>query len=354
LNDFEIAERTKDGHRVALTLVDGVKVPVVFTRPGTYAVDARTQKSAFAAGTVYFRHRAKSEPGNTDDLRAAIDRQLESIRKAWLKGVRKAVEAPPGSRVIIAAPVGESGDPTPPETQAIRIVDDPSAPAYRRFDYDVTHPNRQKEVLDKVNSALSGSTQINQWDIQCVRRVYEVDTNEEYCHKGKFDPSARYSEDFVEWLITQFRMDAGFFDKCREEIYLMSHPLPSAINHDEVVDASPWVRSEALVFHDIGTTIVQDGIPACLVRRMEGTAMGRAHLAPDGSYVGCKPHLAPDGSYVGGSPQLAPDGTYVGGRPQLAPDGTYVSGRPHLAPDGTYVGGRPTLAPDGTYVGDGS
>jgi hypothetical protein len=33
---------------------------------------------------VYFRHRAKSEPGTSEDIRKVIERQLEFIRKSWI------------------------------------------------------------------------------------------------------------------------------------------------------------------------------------------------------------------------------------------------------------------------------
>lgn len=48
---------------VALT-VGATSTPVVFERPGTYDIGGGKQKTAFSAGSVYFRHGAKSEPGN--------------------------------------------------------------------------------------------------------------------------------------------------------------------------------------------------------------------------------------------------------------------------------------------------
>jgi predicted HTH transcriptional regulator len=52
--------------------VDGVDSPLVFSKPGTYDVGGGKQKTAFSAGTVYFRHGAKSEPANADDLRVLL------------------------------------------------------------------------------------------------------------------------------------------------------------------------------------------------------------------------------------------------------------------------------------------
>lgn len=222
-SDFDTVERLKGRSRIALIVISGVSVPIVFTKPGTYRIDAKSQKTAFSAGTIYFRHGAKSEPGNTSDIRTVMDRQVESIKKSWLKGVRKVVEAPPGSRILTFAPSVEVRESASPEAKAIRIVDDPDAPAYRKIDYDITHPNRQMDVIRKVNEALDDAVKINQWDIQCVKRLYDIGTNETYCHKGKFAFGAQYSDRFVEWLIGEYRKDSDFFAACRRRVYEMTH-----------------------------------------------------------------------------------------------------------------------------------
>ena len=58
-------------------------LPLVFARPGTYSVPGGKQKTAFAQGTVYFRHGAKSEPGTTEDLAHALDRRLGTADSYW-------------------------------------------------------------------------------------------------------------------------------------------------------------------------------------------------------------------------------------------------------------------------------
>ena len=68
-SEFVMEEGARDGHQVALLVVRGGRVPMAFRRPGTYDIGEGRQKTAFAQGTVYFRHGAKSEPGNSDDLR---------------------------------------------------------------------------------------------------------------------------------------------------------------------------------------------------------------------------------------------------------------------------------------------
>ena len=137
-----------------MLLVGPVEVPPVFTRPGTYAVEPGKQKTAFSVGSVYSQHGANSEPGNSDDLRAFIDRRLESLKRSWLDGIAKVVEAPPGTRIaVLPADIDESSD---ADATPIRVVDDPTAPAYRSLPVDQTHPHRQKEVIQQVNGRLSG------------------------------------------------------------------------------------------------------------------------------------------------------------------------------------------------------
>jgi len=98
--EFEIRELTKKKQTLIGFLVHGSGIPVIFEKPGTYDVGGGRQHSAFSAGMLYFRHGAKSEPGTSDDVRRVIERQLEFIRKSWLKGVRKIVQAPHGSQII--------------------------------------------------------------------------------------------------------------------------------------------------------------------------------------------------------------------------------------------------------------
>jgi len=219
---FTISEVTKSGNRLVAILVEGVSIPIVFTKPGTYAVSDKKQRTAFSAGTVYFRHGSKSEPGNTTDLRKAIERRLESIRQSWLQGVRKVVKAPVGSQ-IYAFPSGvEVRESASSDARAIRIVDDPDAPAYRKLDYDVTHPFRQKEATAEINKGLAGKTTINSFDIQCINRVHEVWDKENFCHCPRYS-SRQYSPEYVAWVIRQYQQDDEFFRKTREKDYRQRH-----------------------------------------------------------------------------------------------------------------------------------
>lgn len=74
--EFDLVQAAKAGSALAALVIQGVSIPLVFQRPGTYAVAGGKQQTAFSQGTVYFRHGAKSEPGTTEDIRRSIERQL--------------------------------------------------------------------------------------------------------------------------------------------------------------------------------------------------------------------------------------------------------------------------------------
>ena len=213
--EFDIQEIEKDGHKLAAIQVYGVPIPLVFTQHGNYDIGGGKQKSAFAKGAVYFRHGAKSEPGDTKDLRDCISREIEGVKKSWLGNIRKVVQAPAGHRVTVLPPevVESSG----PRATPIRIVDDASAPAYRKIDPDQTHPHRQKEVVQVVNQRLGDRRKITSHDIFCIRRVHKINsTKPAFFYKSKF-ATPQYSNSFVDWLIDQFEKDTSFFDKARQE-----------------------------------------------------------------------------------------------------------------------------------------
>ncbi len=214
-SEFEITEIYKNGHKVAVFLIHGVDIPMVFIRPGTYDVGSGKQKMAFGRGTVYFRHGAKSEPCNSTDLRKVIERELERTRKSWLGNIRRVVEAPIGHRVHILPPDVRAT--TEATATPVRIVDEPGAPTYRLETPDTTHPYRQKEVVQLINERLGDKITINAFDILCVRRVYKIDkTKPQYCYEPKYT-SPQYSEDFVNWVVKNYKNDSLFFDKVRKK-----------------------------------------------------------------------------------------------------------------------------------------
>lgn len=214
ITGFVIRRVERNGTPVVAVKVSGSRIPIVFTAPGTYDVGGGKQKSAFGLGTVYFRHGAKSEPGTSEDLRAAQERELDRIRSSWMEGIAKVVTAPVGAAIqVLPGEVNLSGA---EDAVPFRLVDDESAPAFRAVRTDKLYPYRQKELVARVN-ALLGERKVTAHDVLCVRKVHEIESNQTFFYKPQFS-SPQYSEAFAEWLIEQYRSDANFFNAAREAV----------------------------------------------------------------------------------------------------------------------------------------
>lgn len=212
---FAIETAEKGGHEVCVLSVGGSRVPIVFTSIGNYEPSPGAKpKTAFSNGTVYFCHGAKSEPGNSDDLRSFLDREVEFIKHSWLSGIAKVVEAPAGSRVAILPPEGQPAGPS--GVLPLQLTNDPKAPQYYAIPIDTTHPHRQKEVVEAVNEKLEGRRKITSHDILCIRRVFEIQKNIEFCYTQNF-ASPRYADRFVDWIVEQYEKDSQFFAKAKEQ-----------------------------------------------------------------------------------------------------------------------------------------
>lgn len=124
--DFRISAAQKEGLSVAAIEVGGVSVPIVFNKVGNYQGQNGKSKTAFSLGSVYFRHGAKSEPCTSDDLRDFLRREIEAVKHSWLGGIRKVVEAPDHSQILVIPP----GTQTSIE-QEFRPTNDPNAPEMR-------------------------------------------------------------------------------------------------------------------------------------------------------------------------------------------------------------------------------
>jgi len=211
--DFDFCPAEKCGSQIAVIVVRQPDYPVVFSKPGTYAVSGGKQKSAFSQGSVYFRHGAKSEPGVTDDLRRFLERKLDALRRIWLDGVRKVVTAPAGSTVAVQ-PAGEVRVTVDPAAARIRIVDDTDAPAFRQVDPNQTHPYRQKELLALVKAFLPAGQHFTTHDALAIRRFHNIDANPTFFYRPKFG-SPQYSPQYIEWLRENLIQDALFIDQAR-------------------------------------------------------------------------------------------------------------------------------------------
>jgi hypothetical protein len=200
----------------AAILISAAEVPIVFTKPGTYEVADRKQKTAFGQGTIYFRHGSKSEHGNRDDLANWREREVEKARKTWLGGIRKVVEAAPDDTVTVIT----SSVMTPKFGSIVKATmsSDPSAMRVVPTNAEEIWPHRQKDLLRKVNERLGESGKISSHDIVCVKEKFDIlKSHPEFAYKPHKLASPQYSDAFAEWLIEQYQKNKTFFQKAREE-----------------------------------------------------------------------------------------------------------------------------------------
>jgi hypothetical protein len=159
--EFEIREVQKQGQRLVAFVIHAASIPVVFEKPGTYDIGGGKQRTAFSMGTVYFRHGAKSEPGTSKDIQQVVERQIEFIRKSWIKGVRKVVQAPPGSQIVAAHSRTRRMSGT--DSLTMRAVTDPKAiPVFlTRNPEEATgsfvHEEVSEGIFDEINNVIDGN-----------------------------------------------------------------------------------------------------------------------------------------------------------------------------------------------------
>lgn len=217
---FTLSGGTRRGFPVLALNVSGSSIPIVFTSPGTYDVGGGKQKTAFSKGTIYFRHGAKSEPGTSQDLQVAIERELDRIRSSWLDGITRVVTAPVGATISVLP--GEVRLSDAAEATGVRLVNDEDAPAFKAMRTDLLYPYRQKELVSRVNELLAGP-KITGHDAHCVRKAHGVDAQPNFFYKPQFS-SPQYSEAYAEWIVEQYKTDPAFFQKAREA--LKRHEAP--------------------------------------------------------------------------------------------------------------------------------
>lgn len=81
---------------------------------------------------------------------------------------------------------------------------------------DRLYPYRQTELIEEVNQRLGDRQRINFYDLQCVRKVYNIADKAEFYYKPKYS-SPQYSNKYVEWIIKQVTKNPGFFVRTRRK-----------------------------------------------------------------------------------------------------------------------------------------
>ena len=205
--NVELRTERVDERDVAVFVVDGrPDAPAVFERAGAWHDDAGDEHVVFERGMVFFRHGRRSDPATARDMHRFAERVTRQQHRAWETNVKKAAHAPADADVyVVRRKQTEAGT-----LSQVRVVDDPNAPAVARTDFDLTHPYRQREVVEMLN-ARAGEKIASGYDVQCVRKVYRVDERPEFFHRPKFG-SPQYSEAFVTWMLDEYRRDPTFFE----------------------------------------------------------------------------------------------------------------------------------------------
>lgn len=221
LAEIEIIEVERNGDLRTAFIIASADTPIVFTRHGADVLVKGKQKPAFAKGTVYFRHGAKSEPGTRDDLIGWRERAIERARSNWVKGIRKVIEAPAGHTITVVSspPSGKKGT-FQPEGMAIsaEISAAPGAVRIVPQNAEELWPYRQKDLLSEVNKGIQASRPINGHDILCINSHLGVLKNHpEFAYKPHRLASPQYSKKYAVWIVEQFKQDAKFFKRIREE-----------------------------------------------------------------------------------------------------------------------------------------
>ena len=212
--EIEVIEIKRGGKIRPAFLISDADVPIVFTKPGTYDIGGGRQKTAFGQGTIYFRHGSKSEPGNRDDLSSWRDREIAKVRKSWMGGIRKVVQAAAKDTVIVM-PAPKSALKHPTVINA-KVSTDPLAVSVPG-NAEEFWPHRQKE-FHNVNRQIGKDDQINTHDIYCIKKKFDVlKSRPDFAYKPHKDASPQYSNGFVEWIVNEYKKDKEFFRHVRTE-----------------------------------------------------------------------------------------------------------------------------------------
>jgi hypothetical protein len=219
--DFEVLEETKDGHQVAIFLINPPDYPLIFQKPGQYPVENNKQKSAFGQGTIFFRHGAKSEHGTSDDLRKFMQVRVREMEDKIMKGMRQVLEAPRGAQIAVVPSVSASQ--TALGAVPFFLTKNPSDQHVVAIDRGEICKYRQKEVLLMLKERLPFGPNLTSHDIKAINKVYDIPANELYCWQPDYS-SKQYSDAFIDWIVGQVTNDVGFLDEVRGKLWNLEHP----------------------------------------------------------------------------------------------------------------------------------
>jgi len=219
--DFEVIEADKDGHTVAIFLINPPDFPLLFERPGTYAIENNTKQiTVFGQGTVFFRHGAKSEHGTGDDIRRFMQQRIREMEGQLMKGMRRVAESPRGSQIQVVP--ARTTDERPGSAVGVRLTTDKNAPGVISVDRGVLCPYRKKELMVELRKRLPSDLMASPFDIQAINKVYNILSKEQFCWRPDYS-SPQYSDAYVDWLVEKITGDTDFMRIAKEKYYEISH-----------------------------------------------------------------------------------------------------------------------------------
>jgi hypothetical protein len=74
----------------------------------------------------------------------------------------------------------------------------------------------------EVNAKLAGKKVINAHDILCIRRVYSVQKDIEFCYIQNY-ATPRNSQVFIDRMVEKYEEDESFFNKTKRQFDQLKH-----------------------------------------------------------------------------------------------------------------------------------
>ena len=196
-------------------------------------------------GDIYYRYQAETRLIASAEIHGLIHDLIDSERKSWRELLTKTAHTVPSATYLLDTNSGratgekgtfvigeqllekvkfieqghfeEGGEP------ALRVIGDVEVvrtemvqvPHPVPTDPALTHPLLQKDLIAGINSEFGEGT-VNQFDMQCVRAVYNVSGNQEWYYLNTIGIHApQYSHAYLDWLNEQYRRNPKFFPEAR-------------------------------------------------------------------------------------------------------------------------------------------
>lgn len=193
-------------------IIPPAAVPVPFTRPGDVHNGHGKPDKLFHPGQIYVRRGASSVPASVEDMASIVERIRTAARQEFAAQIGSFAVLPEGHTIQVLPPGAVVSRTVP--AGSVRITTDPNATAAVVIDKYMTHPHRQRELLQRLATRIPGC-RANGHDIFCIRKVYasEIEAKDFVYHPPHSSP--HYTEEFAEWIAGKIGQDAAFLDKTR-------------------------------------------------------------------------------------------------------------------------------------------